>query len=170
MPITTYIQNNLPADVWNYLVNDHKESTYPNVTQFFRKNKNGDFFYEGTVRAQIAHFIEVNLPMNEVSPADWIVISEQPYPKLSNQRADIVIGNLTTVNPYDIIIEVKSDLNIESAKNDMGKMLDALDPNFQVGYMFFVSPPTAEVSAWVNQIEKSVGNPPYLHAIGISAG
>lgn len=174
MPISNYITGSpgLCTDVWNYLVQQHNPLVYTLVQNLYRRNKNGDFFYEGTVRAQIAHFLQVNIPANVANGQDWIVVSEQPY-ELYKWRADILVRD---INPnsgsagYTIVIEVKSDLNLESAQDDAAKLLQVKESKqvrIDEAYMFFVCPPTAEIDKWKMQIEKSAKG---VIAIGISGG
>src|SRR6185437_14727970 len=95
MPISNYITGSpgLCTDVWNYLVQQHNPMVYTLVQNLYRDNKHGPFFYEGTVRAQIAHFLQVNIPANVPNAGDWIVISEQPY-DLYKWRADILVRDI----------------------------------------------------------------------------
>jgi hypothetical protein len=167
MPISTYIKGNLCTDVRNYLVVERSPEKYPAVQQLYRQNSNGNFFYEGTVRAQIAHFIQNNIPANETNALHWIVASEQPYEQFK-WRADILVRNITAPDDYTIVIEVKSDLNLESAIDDANKMVQARSQGMRIdeAYMFFVCPATADPAKWKEKIEKAVGNG--VVAIGIS--
>lgn len=174
MPISNYITGSpgLCPDVWNYLVQQHNPEIYTLVKDLYRENKFGNFFYEGTVRAQIAHFLQVNIPNHVATAQDWMVISEQPY-ELYKWRADILVRNVNpnAANPgYTIVIEVKSDLNLTSAQEDAFKLLQVQESKkvrIDEAYMFFVCPPTAEITKWKEQIEKSAKG---VVAIGISGG
>ena len=176
MAISAYIQNLLSEDVYYYLVRNHQSGTYPHVQDLYRQNRNGPFFYEGTVRAQIAHFIQNALPHHQEHHESWIVISEQPYPAAPNQRADVLIRDLDANHPYTIVIEVKADLNIESAIDDLYKLAEVLahpDQRYPIneGYVFSVCPPLTMLNDWLTQIGNRLPQkPPTLHVLGISAG
>jgi hypothetical protein len=156
----TDLHGGLTHDVATYLQTAHNPQKFPQVVKLYRGGKKQEFFYEGTVRAQIAYFLQKNLAHYEGSDADWIVISEQPYSSyLEDGRADILLKRLT--DNYTVILEVKADLLLESAAADAEKLFllrQQKDSEIDEAYVFFVGNRGTNRDQWISEIEAAGNN------------
>lgn len=161
-----YIENDLATEVSEYLYN-YNENVYPNVTELYSDD---NYFYEGTVRAVIATFLQNFIQMHQVACPGYLLVSEQPLPGWAVQRADIIITDLNEENIYYVVIEVKADFNVASAGDDMTKLLEQInEENIDYGFVFFMAADQQTANAQSNQLNNEVGNPDDLMAIGIPA-
>lgn len=151
--VNTYIKNGLIPELNDLLYAWQSNRLAPG---YF--NRTSGWFYEGTIRAQIATHIQ-NYIKNDIG--GWLVLSEQPYPGISDQRVDIWI---VSPNDQTIAIEVKADFILGSAENDYNKLLTANPREFNVGYAIFCA--DADVAErWQRQVQIKPGEEVYARAI-----
>lgn len=127
----------------------------------------GGWFREGTVQAYLAAAIESYI-REGTGAVNWIVFQEQPYEELPDRRADLWV-----VEPgrrESVLIEVKANFVLDSAKDDYSKVAIAQPRSFDYGYVFFCAR-SNDAERWKREIEKGY-NPEKIkvYARAIDAG
>jgi len=138
--------------------------SYTSIGAYY--NPHTKWFYEGTVQVQLAVAIASFLERSRAT--DWLVLQEQPYPELPDQRADLWIVQPTRDQPQNnpsILIEVKADFTFMSANEDYQKISTAAPRHFDIGYVFFCAD-RGEVADWQRRIEIFAVKKNYARGIG----
>lgn len=108
------------------------------------------WFREATVQAYLAGAIDTYIRQGP-GAVNWIVFQEQPYKELPDQRADLWVAEPS--RSESILIEIKADFVLESAKSDYSKVAIAQPRRFDYGYVFFCAR-SNDGERWKREIEK----------------